>query len=130
MVFKKSFLYKHFWILPNNIMTSTTNSSVGGQQLGTPEALNKINSDQEASNIYLQFEQPQSSGQHLEVLNQLENRASHEQHQPTQTQITESHQEPTSSDSSTSIKESKRTGHGKRKLFLSNKLLKIFLDQH
>ena len=92
----------------------------------------KINSEvnQEASNIYLQFEQPQSSAQHLEVLNQLENRASHEQHQPTQTQITESHQEPTSSDSSTSIKESKRTGHGKRKLFLSNKLLKIFLDQH
>ena len=116
MVFKKSFLYKHFWILPNNIMTSTTNSSVGGQQLGTPEALNKINSDQEASNIYLQFEQPQSSAQHLEA--QL---SQHEQHQ-SQTQISEQsraiseqHQEPTSSDSSTSIKESKRTGHGKRK---------------
>ena len=96
-------------------MTSTTNSSVGGQQLGTSEAL-KINSDQEASsNIYLQFEQTQSSSQqnHLEVLSQQ-----HEQHQ-SQTQITE-HQEPTSSDSSTSIKESKRTRHGK-KSFLSLK---------
>ena len=78
----------------------------------------KINSEvnQEASNIYLQFEQPQSSAQHLEA--QL---SQHEQHQ-SQTQISEQsraiseqHQEPTSSDSSTSIKESKRTGHGKRK---------------
>ena len=94
-------------------MTSTTNSSVGGQQLGTSEAL-KINSDQEASsNIYLQFEQTQSSSQqnHLEVLSQQ-----HEQHQ-SQTQITE-HQEPTSSDNSSSIKESKRTGHGKTKEFI------------
>ena len=98
-------------------MTSTTNSSVGGQQLGTPEALKITSEVQEASNIYLQFDQPQQSQQqHLEVLQ-------HEQHQPPP-QITE-HQEPTSSDSSTSIKESKRTGHGKKTFLSLKKLLKF-----
>ena len=78
----------------------TSNSSVSGQQLGASVEPLKLN--EEASNIYLQFEQQQQQQQqqqHLEVLQ-------HEQQQI-------ENQEPSSSDSSNSIKESKRNGHGR-----------------
>ena len=58
---------------------------------------------EEASNIYLQFENHPHQ-QTLEVL------------QHDQPQINE--QEPSSSDSSNSIKDSKRTGHGKNKIMV------------
>ena len=88
----------------------TSNSSVSGQQLGASVEPLKLN--EEASNIYLQFEQQQQQQQqqqHLEVLQ-------HEQQQI-------ENQEPSSSDSSNSIKESKRNGHGR--IFFGDFLMRI-----
>ena len=87
----------------------TSNSSVSGQQLGASVEPLKLN--EEASNIYLQFEQQQQQQQqqHLEVLQ-------HEQQQI-------ENQEPSSSDSSNSIKESKRNRHGR--IFFGDFLMRI-----